>query len=159
MIVLKALNHNDMSGYKLMQFLEGNTGKKPSAGSMYPLLEDLHREGLVDVRQQKRSKIYSLTKKGKVEARASMKKIQDIHKKLGSTMKMFCHLIDEKQMSMITDAVELLQKDPKKIHTFTDEVLPVKMELMRILKEDKKENIIKAKKIVGDAANKLKKLR
>ena len=86
-IVLKALSHEDMSGYKLMKFLEETTGKKPSSGSIYPLLDDMKKEHLVSVKQDGRRKIYSLTKKGKDEIKDSLKKTGSLHKRIGQSMK------------------------------------------------------------------------
>lgn len=63
--VLKELNFSDLSGYGLMKRIENFTGRKPSPGSIYPLLKDLKDKGLVDVKRDGRKKVYSITAKGK----------------------------------------------------------------------------------------------
>lgn len=64
-VVLKALGEGPKSGYSLMKFVEEKVGSKPSPGSMYPLLENLEKEGLVDVKGVGRTKEYKLTIEGK----------------------------------------------------------------------------------------------
>ena len=64
-LCLKALGEGEKSGYGLMKYLEKHMGHKPSSGSIYPLLEQLKNDGLVAMREEGRSKIYSLTPKGK----------------------------------------------------------------------------------------------
>ncbi len=62
--VLKELNQQESTGYQLIKIL-GEKGKRPSPGSIYPLLKELKCKGLVLSHQDSRKKIYSLTKKGK----------------------------------------------------------------------------------------------
>lgn len=64
-VVLKALAEGPKSGYALMKFVEERVGSKPSSGSMYPLLDNLAKEGLVEVKGTARSKEYKLTVAGK----------------------------------------------------------------------------------------------
>ena len=49
-VVLKALAESPKSGYSLMKFIEERVGSKPSSGSMYPLLDSLKTEGLVEAK-------------------------------------------------------------------------------------------------------------
>lgn len=63
--VLKILSKKQASGYALMQAVEQMLGKKPSPGSMYPLLKSLEYKKIIQPSQQGRKTIYSLTKEGK----------------------------------------------------------------------------------------------
>ncbi len=63
--VLKELHKKELSGYDIMKRVEELTGKKPSPGTMYPLLANLCKKQLIIVRQNKKRKLYSLSKKGK----------------------------------------------------------------------------------------------
>jgi formylmethanofuran dehydrogenase subunit E len=65
LLVLNLLSKGPKSGYVLMNDLKISTGKKPSPGSIYPLLDDLKNKGVLSVEVEGKSKIYSLTKKGK----------------------------------------------------------------------------------------------
>lgn len=63
--VLKELNEKGKSGYELMRDFELSTGlKKPSPGTMYPLLNDLLEKELLKVSKSSNKKIYSISKKG-----------------------------------------------------------------------------------------------
>lgn len=64
-VVLKALGDGPKSGYSLMKFVEEKVGSKPSPGSMYPLLDNLSKDGLVEVKGVGRTKEYKLTITGK----------------------------------------------------------------------------------------------
>jgi formylmethanofuran dehydrogenase subunit E len=67
LLVLKLLSSKDMSGYDLMKTIQARTGRRPSPGSMYPLLELLKDEGRMTVREVGRAKRYSITEPGKKE--------------------------------------------------------------------------------------------
>jgi DNA-binding PadR family transcriptional regulator len=79
--ILKLLGEGEKSGYDLMQTISQETGFwRPSAGSMYPLLQSLEEAGLVGFRTEDRRKTYFLTDKGKLamsevsEAREQMRR-------------------------------------------------------------------------------------
>src|SRR3989338_7506393 len=66
LIVMKNLANKKLSGYGLIKQIEKSTGTwKPSFGSIYPLLEKLLKEKLVDFEVQGRKKVYFLTKEGR----------------------------------------------------------------------------------------------
>ena len=59
LIVMKTLANKKLSGYDLTKQIEKDTGTwKPSFGSIYPLLEKLLKEKLVDVEIEGRRKLY-----------------------------------------------------------------------------------------------------
>ena len=63
--VLKHLEKGMASGYDLMKAYGALSGNKPSSGTMYPLLADLKKKGLVQVTEKNLKKFYALTAKGK----------------------------------------------------------------------------------------------
>ena len=65
-MAIKLLSEKPMSGYAIIKRIESMSGCwKPSAGSVYPMLAELKKTGLVSVKLDRRQKIYSLTKAGK----------------------------------------------------------------------------------------------
>ena len=46
--VLSELKRGSLSGKGLREVISGKTGHAPSPGSLYPLLEDLYRNGYID---------------------------------------------------------------------------------------------------------------
>ena len=63
--VLKILAKESQNGYRLMQAIGILLGRKPSPGSMYPLLKELHQKRLITSRKEDRQIVYSLTSAGK----------------------------------------------------------------------------------------------
>ena len=73
--MLAMLNESPMHGYQLMRELEERTGGRwrPSAGSIYPTLQQLEDEGIVTASEQDGRRVFTLTDKGrKVAARSPL---------------------------------------------------------------------------------------
>jgi DNA-binding PadR family transcriptional regulator len=72
-LILAVLHRTPMHGYQVMQVLEARTGGRwrPSAGTIYPTLQQLEDEGLVRTDEVDGRKIYTLTDAGRAEAEAS----------------------------------------------------------------------------------------
>lgn len=64
MMVLKELNNQEQSGYDLMKKISMNSNK-PSPGYIYPLLRDLEKRGFVSCIEEKRRKVYHISKEGR----------------------------------------------------------------------------------------------
>lgn len=157
LLVLKILSKGPKNGYQMMSALAEDIGKRPSSGSIYPLLETMRKEGLVSVKTVKRSKIYSLTTQGKNATKAHSKD-DECNAKFSQMLKMFQSMMNSKELAMAKDGFEMLLSDKKKALTFKKEMLPLKMELIRILKEYDESNIKKAKIVLSECVEKLKKL-
>ena len=56
--ILKLISEKPSSGYGLMNSIEEISGRRPSAGSIYPLLKDLEKRGLIEA-QHKNKKTYA----------------------------------------------------------------------------------------------------
>lgn len=72
-LVLAVLHETPMHGYQIMQVLEARTGGRwrPSAGTIYPTLQQLEDEGLVKTDTVEGRKVYTLTESGRKEAESS----------------------------------------------------------------------------------------
>lgn len=68
--VLALLAERPMHGYEMIQELESRTGGvwRPSAGSIYPTLQQLQDEGLVTSADQHGKRMFALTQTGTEEA-------------------------------------------------------------------------------------------
>jgi DNA-binding PadR family transcriptional regulator len=68
--ILALLCEEPRNGYQLMQELEARSegSWRPSPGSVYPCLQQLEDEELVEVRSSTQGKVYQLTSKGKTWA-------------------------------------------------------------------------------------------
>ena len=72
-LILVALAHKPMHGYEVIQALEAQSGGRwrPSAGSIYPTLQQLADEGLVTGSDLDGRRVYSVTDEGKAVADAA----------------------------------------------------------------------------------------
>ena len=64
-VVLRELMTKSCYGSELMDRAEVLLGKRPSAGSLYPLMKGLLAKGIVSVRHDGAQKLYSITPKGR----------------------------------------------------------------------------------------------
>ena len=71
-LILAALARRPMHGYEVITELEAQSGGRwrPSAGSVYPTLQQLSDEGLVTSEEIDGRRVYSLTDEGKAAAAA-----------------------------------------------------------------------------------------
>jgi DNA-binding PadR family transcriptional regulator len=71
-LLLAALLDGPAHGYELMRRLEGQAGgrRRPSPGSVYPLLQALEDEGLVHGRDSDGRRVCELTERGRAQADA-----------------------------------------------------------------------------------------
>ena len=67
-LILWILNKKEMTGAQISHELEKRRGTKPSPGTIYPALKELRVKGLI---ASDKSKVYSLTKKGKNELKSA----------------------------------------------------------------------------------------
>jgi DNA-binding HxlR family transcriptional regulator len=72
-LILAVLHDQPMHGYQVMQELEARTGGRwrPSAGTIYPTLQQLEDEGMVRTEEAGGRKVYVLTDEGREAAEAS----------------------------------------------------------------------------------------
>jgi len=108
-VVLKALVEGPKSGYALMKYVESKVGSKPSPGSMYPLLDNLTKEGLVEGRGVGRTKEYKLTIEGRHKLESVEEKRNECMCNMLEGMKMISALTGE-DMSFPMAMVESVRK-------------------------------------------------
>ena len=64
MMVLKELDNQEQSGYDLMKKISLSSNK-PSPGYIYPLLRNLEERGFVSCIEEKRRKVYHISREGR----------------------------------------------------------------------------------------------
>lgn len=158
MVVLKTLAESPKSGYGLMKDIKEFTGHKPSAGSMYPLLDQLLEKKLVTVKEKGRSKEYSLTAKG----RKVVREMHNMHNKCFDDflhrMKMVSALTGE-NLELPIAVIERMKggKDPFK--ELNPELHNLRMEFFKLAGSSKlKKNAAKIKKQIAKLVKELKTL-
>lgn len=107
LLVLKLLSSKDMSGYDLMKTIQEKTGRKPSPGSMYPLLEKLKSEGRITVREVGRAKRYSITESGKRELSDTSTRKEELMANIKKSIGVFCTMTGQTE----TECLALLHNE------------------------------------------------
>jgi len=134
-IVLQLLKEKPYSGYDLMKAIYEHSGWKPSPGSMYPVLDELSRRKLVDVRVSGKRKVYSLTNNGKKEAKelsnTTEKIIEEINKNIRLFSKLYVHEKVDYNESLLM-AFEDLKKGKMPFGKLTKEAMELKKVLINI---------------------------
>ena len=111
LIVMKTLSSNKLSGYDLIKQIEKNTGTwKPSFGSIYPLLDKLLKENLVQVEIDGRKKLYYLTAKGKKDLIIIDKSKNSIIDKLIATWNAFGKITDKRERDFMLEVFSSIKK-------------------------------------------------
>lgn len=135
LLILRELENRDAYGYELINRIEEITSKKPSSGSVYPLLSDLSERGFLEVKIVGGKKIYTLSEKGRKYLEELKEKEKD--------------LIAEKVRFLITSGI-LSEEDAEEMLDFIKDVKDMHHKLHRI------RNWVKFEKAVLTAAEKNK---
>jgi DNA-binding PadR family transcriptional regulator len=79
-VILKLLNDKPMHGYEVMKALEERTRGcyKPSPGTVYPTLQWLEDEGLVQIREVDGKKVYEINDAGRAFLEDNRSTVEDI---------------------------------------------------------------------------------
>ena len=110
LLVLKLLCTKDMTGYDLMKSVKDRTGRKPSPGSMYPLLEELKASGKISVRELKRSRRYAITDAGRKELLEISSRKEELLANIRKSIGVFCTLTGTTE----AECMSMLHQDQKK---------------------------------------------
>jgi len=94
-LVIKLLEKEPMSGYSLMDNIEEIIGHRPSSGSIYPLLDTLSKNNLVNIKEDGKTKIYSLSIDGKNKLKEIKVKKKEIFEKITGMMHVLGNICDE----------------------------------------------------------------
>lgn len=65
LLILNELENREATGYELIQRISNKVTKKPSPGSVYPILKEMAAHGILNCREDGSKKLYSLSPKGK----------------------------------------------------------------------------------------------
>lgn len=123
LIVMKTFSNKKLSGYDLIKQIEKDTGTwKPSFGSIYPLLEKLLKEKLVEVEVQGRKKLYFLTKEGKKHLGIIDKSKNTLVDKLIATWNAFGKITDKREMGFMLEIFNSLKKGQLPFKEFNPEL-------------------------------------
>jgi len=158
-LTLKALESGCLTGYDIAKFVEEKTGKKPSSGSLYPLIDSMEKENLINSKEDGNKKILCLTKEGKKEAKRVDNIKQLMLKKLEESMKMFESIHNCETIELHRQVLKRMKADKMDLIIFP-ELEKLKHTILTISLNES--NIAKKKKmaaIIKKANTELKKIK
>jgi len=138
-IVMKILSKGDSTGYGLIKKIKKETGFwEPSPGSMYPLMNELLKKGLVKCAKKKNQKIYSITSQGKKSYQKINLKKSKIQKEIIESIKFLETLGGSKEESgKILKLFGNLEKNYILLERNLDALSDFKETLLKVLKKGK----------------------
>jgi DNA-binding PadR family transcriptional regulator len=160
LIVLKKLDDKSLSGYDLIKEIYSSTGTwKPSFGSMYPLLKDLHSKKLLTFKMVNRKKVYSITVLGRKTLKEALAASQNTIQAMAKEFKMMesiCSSHDRKHLDII---IKKIHSDKAIFGGLTEEMDKFQRVLMHLITDEKLKSREKdIKKVMNQAIIKLKKI-
>ena len=158
LIVMKTLSNRKLSGYDLTKQIEKDTGTwKPSFGSIYPLLEKLLKEKLVEVEVSGRKKLYYLTKEGRLNLKIIDKSKDKLVDSLIATWKAFGKITDKREMNFMLEVFGSLKKGHLPFKDLNPELNEFRAMLFEVYSKQKDRK--KIKNILKGTIKKLKAIR
>ncbi len=158
--VLKELDLADLSGYELMARIGNIAGKKPSAGSTYPLLNELLEGGFIRCREDGRKKVYSLTAKGKKAIVVFSNERQECTLKHMEIIRSIGEITGKESIRPALKMMDFLKADELSIIRFIDIMSGLRSKVLELVSaEDYPKNEAKIKKIISSASKELDKIK
>src|SRR3989344_4792354 len=154
-LVLKALGEGPKSGYALMKYVQDHVGSKPSAGSMYPLLDHLSQDNLITIKKKTNSNEYQLTEKGNSTLKDIEEKRNQCLTNFIEGMKMLNALTGE-NMEFPISIVEGLKHGVVPFKDINPEMDELRHALFKMTKDGTiKKNAPKIRRIIANAKKEL----
>ena len=114
--VLRELVKKGRTGYELMKSFENFTGtKKPSPGTIYPLLNDLMKKGMVTVSAKDNKKIYRISKKGEKILHSLM---AERKKALEKIISLFSTIFNKNEISRMRKSIKVISGEKEHFKDF-----------------------------------------
>ena len=157
--VLKLLDDQPRSGYDLMKALQEQIGRKPSQGSVYPLLEQLKSQMDITCKQAGRRKVYTITARGKKQLQAIMQQKGTIIESIIEQIKLLDSCCGPHQPGMIIDFLSKVKQGKTPFAELKPELDAWAAELFKRYQQGKlTEDRHRIKKVIARATQELKRL-
>jgi len=157
LVVMKNLANKKLSGYDLIKHIEKSSSWKPSFGSVYPLLEKLLREKLVNFEVQGRKKMYFLTNEGRKHLGLIDKSKNIFVGKLIAHWKAFSRITDKKEMGFMMEVLNSVKKGHLPFSELYPEINEFRANIFHAYSAGKDRKKIKA--VLRETVKKLKAIR
>lgn len=108
-LALKYLKNNEeqLSGTEIQEKIEEGTGWTPSPGTLYPALEKLEEEQLVESQKQGRKRTYQITKEGTKRLEDFQEEQEKYWGQVIQSLKNYSEMFDQEELQ---DMIQVLEK-------------------------------------------------
>lgn len=112
LIILALTAVKEQSGYSIIKEIYAKTKCwKPSTGSVYPILNNMAKEGLLESRRKGKKRIYTITLKGKDILRTFCGDKAEFRQKIIEKMQIIRTVSEDKQMNgIIEETISKIEK-------------------------------------------------
>ena len=135
-LIYHLLLEKPQTGYSIAKTIEERTGWKPSWGSIYPALENLHEKGYVDIKETGRSKTYTLTKEGKKQAEKTSATREQAFEKMIEQLRILHELGEEGLEEQIALLQQLKNPSNNPFGTIQKDAERLQEQMLRLWKND-----------------------
>ncbi len=105
--ILKLLSDDTYTGYGLIKKIEEETGFwEPSTGSVYPLLESLEEEGLIEGEGADGGSPWSITEQGEAAYEEAAEARKEMKESLKNSMIVFSQVFNEEGIKRVAERME-----------------------------------------------------
>ena len=158
LIVMKTLANRKLSGYDLIKQIEKNAGTwKPSFGSIYPLLDKLLKEKLVEVEESGRKKLYHLTTEGRKHLELINKNKDKFIGRMIAMCNAFGRITDKGDKGFMLEILGSLKKGRLPFKEISPELNEFRAAVFEVYSSGKERKKIKS--VLRAAAGKLRKIK
>jgi formylmethanofuran dehydrogenase subunit E len=107
MWMLKIISEGEVNGYQIIKKVNALTGKKPSTGSVYPLLKSMQSKGWIIGRKLGGKTLYKITASGRkvVAAHGSMKRLYE--QKISGSLSLAHDTFDDLHVGLVKNSAIL----------------------------------------------------
>jgi len=105
--ILKLLSDNSYTGYGLIKEIEEETGFwEPSTGSVYPLLESLEEEGLIEGQETDRGSAWEITPEGEKAYEEATEAKKSMRESIKQSMIVFSQIFNEDRIREVANRID-----------------------------------------------------
>ncbi len=129
-ITLKLIEKEEKSGYDIIKSLSQDFGMKAGAGSIYPILDSLHKEEFATVSKEGRRKIYKITAKGLEHLKGFDEKKEEIFEQISGGVKL-AHKLYGVEDEGLDFALQQMKGDKCPFGSATSDVIKFRIALFK----------------------------
>lgn len=158
-LIMLKLSEQPHTGYSLAKSIEQSTGRRPSWGSIYPLLVHLKERELTTMSSQGRKKVYSITPAGKRIAQGFKRDHDALIQKLMLSGKTVCAITGDNP-EMMLEIFERMRSGENPFGPVTTDIVELRDTILAMASDGRlKRNQQATRKILGDTKARLERLK